>query len=203
MITVTLGVLALVLILGWSVGITLFVFVLYPRLSNNKYESLFPISVPGWKTKLQSNPPFNATVDDIAIMNRCLLDEAVKHGLKRKDVKKKLDNIRLKFIPHDPAIAHDTGGKLDVHIYDPWGGRDKDGKLNRVAGWHEGDQVTIVYNKHSVLDDTGYAHEATHEIQELSGDTDYAHKNKKFWGPDGVDRSAKKQYRYIIDATDF
>lgn len=187
-------------LLAFNVALVVGLFVVYPRWHARAYEARFPVRVPGWGTKLE-RIPIDARVEDFALMNECLVEAAVTKGLKRKDAKRKCDNLRVRFLLFDPGVEEESGGRASQHIRDPWRRKYKDpetGELRDmyVAGWHSGDEVTLVYRPELTLDAIEYDHEATHELQELDDGDDHGHVNPRFWGRhEGLEALSSRMYR--------
>jgi len=182
-------------IVGFAAAFTLFTLVLFPRLQRNAYEARFPVKVPGWDTRLERKPPFEATVEDIALMNECLVEAAVEVGLNRKDAIQKCNNLRVVWYAYDPGVEAESDGRAAQHIRDPWGRTTAEGTPLYVAGWHDGDEIHLVVRPELTLTQIEYDHEATHEMQELADGDDFKHASQRFWGvPLGLEAIATKLY---------
>jgi hypothetical protein len=155
-------------------------FVLMPWYSRHVYDKAFPVKVPGWQTRLESHPPFDATVADFALMNRKLVESA-KSGkdYSHKDSTRKLNNLRVRFVRRDDNVLAEYGKSMN--IIDPWGRKDEDGNPQLTTGWHAGDFVYLVWRPDVQLDDTAYAHECGHELHELEARVDMKHEDDEMW----------------------
>jgi len=162
-----IGALALLLILGMAGGSTLFVFVLYPMLRNNALEKKYPTKVPGWKLRLSSPPPFNATLDDVAKALDLFLEVAVStKGYSKSKLKKKVNGLYIEWLR-----PQNEDGKR--YIVDQYG--------RKIAGDHSGDMIRVVVLDDDTLGSTAFFHEIGHEAHELEGIVDYNHEDKKMW----------------------
>lgn len=147
----------------------------YNMLMSRVDRKNYPVEVPGWKTLLNSIPPFDATEEDVAKMNELMLKYAVEiKGYKKRAVKAKLNNLRYKWVKFDPTIEAETEGKADHHIRDTFG--------RIIAGDHDGDYVRAIYRQEYILSQTAAFHEAGHEIHELEKTSDMKHTDALMWG---------------------
>lgn len=167
-------------------GLPLIAFVLYPWLHRRAYDALFPVRVPGWTTRLEGHPPFDATVDDFALMNRKILETAVSvKGYARSEVKAAINRIRVRYVRRDEHVMETWGTDkrpLDQHIVDPWGRQHPtEGRPLFVSGWHEGDTVYLVWGPRKTLAEIVYAHEMGHELHEIEGVVDMDHEDDEMW----------------------
>lgn len=166
-VEIIIGILTLLLILGMFGGSMLLMFVIMPLMQKAALDKRFPIEVPGWGMKLNSTPPMNATVEDIAAGLQVFLDRAVEvKGYNKKDLKKKIDNLVVEFI----RPTNEEGAR---YIVDQWG--------RKIAGDHTGDHIRVVVLKEDTLGRTAFFHEVGHEAHELENLVDYDHEDKVMW----------------------
>lgn len=148
----------------------------------------YPVRVPGWRTRLSEHPPFGATVEDVARANEIVLRQAVAKGYASADVRRRLDRGLVRWVSADPNVE----GR---GVRDPFNRKKQDGTPLRLAGWHEGDSIYVVYLPTDTLADTAYCHEQGHSIHVLKNLSDYAHADLDMWGPDGIVSLSKKELK--------
>ena len=175
------------------------------RLLSPLINSAFPIVVPGWGTRLAENPPFAATVADIAHMNGILLRLAVAAGYDKAEVKERLNTALVRFVRADPSL-----GGLPA-VVDPYGRKvlakdpttglqllNPDGTMATkpmlVGGWHTGNNLFIVFTDDLTLDQVAYTHEHGHGFHDLKAMTDYSHVDQVMWGPGGIVKQANAEF---------
>ncbi len=164
------GITMIVAIAGGVAAVTWFV-ALRPNLNIS-----FPQQVPGWKTRADSIP--TGSVEDIARINNLVLRFApLAAGYTAEEVHKALNKVRIHFVEADPELG-------SMHVLDPYGRKDKNGNIIKVAGWADGYHVYIVWKKGVSLIGTAYAHELCHVLQALfeNGFRDYDHVSVNLWG---------------------
>lgn len=185
-----LFVVGLVLIAGMA-GLAMFLFFGLPAVLDRVGYS---VKVPGWGMRLAEPPPFNSTVDDVGRMNSLLLKHAVDKGYSQREVKRVLNASRVRWVRADPSL----GGRA---VVDPWnrrvpvlddaGNETGETKPMRVAGWHRGNTLYVVFVEDDVIERTAYAHEGGHGIHLLKGVVDYEHKDASMFGKEGIVSLAK------------
>lgn len=134
-----------------------------------KLKSKFPVTVPGWGIRLASRPPFKADIGDVAMyLDKLTSKWAVERSVSRDKIKGKLDGLMVTWIPDDPDISH------------PRSVKDSFGRI--VAGWHDGNNIFVVYRPDDRLADTAFGHEVGHELLELTDAlADPDHKDDAAW----------------------
>jgi len=153
-------------------------------------SSRYPVRVPGWQTRLTEHPPFRATVEDIARMNEALLRQAIAKGYDKKAARKRLDAGLVRWVPADPSVE----GR---GVRDPFNRKKPDGTPLRLAGWHEGDGIFVVYLPEDTLADTAYGHEQGHSLHVIKNLSDYPHADPDMWGPSGIVAMAAKDFKGV------
>lgn len=182
---------AAMLVLGLA-GFALAIVFVLPKFARDR---AFPIKVPGWGTRLESHPPFDATVEDFALMNRQLLEAAVRiKGYDRKAIKRVIDKRCVRFVRRDDHVLETYG--FAMHVIDSWGRKRANGEPMLRAAWNEGDITYLVWAPGATLDLVEYDHEVAHALHnELEGIFDYDHVDEKMFGPIGLEVEASKAFR--------
>lgn len=186
-----LVVLAMVGMMALGVGLpALFSLVLAPWQEKKKLEAKrlnYPQTVPSFDTVMSFCPFDPQEVDDL------LKDIAWRWGVEFPDlapnaIKKSIDGLMIRFIKNDESLLAEDDRAIR-HIRDPWG--------RIVAGYHEGDEVVVVYNGPDTDAPVGFrvgrtalAHEVAHELDELLGITDRSHRDE-IYGPKGLVQEVK------------
>ena len=162
-ILITLG---LVLILVPFVGSTALLLLL-PTIKRLSLQKRFPTTVPRWRTRLSSPPPFLNSIDDVAEALQLFLDTAVREKKYSYDeLKKNLNSLYIEWVPSE-------GDFPKRYITDTLG--------RSIAGDHNGDLLRIVYLKNDTLNNIAFFHELGHEALELEGEYDYEHTDDVIW----------------------
>ena len=162
-IEILLGAIMFLMIVGLAGFSVFFAFFLPGILRSVGY----PVVVPGWGIRLQSLPPMNATVEDIARGLDLFVNRAVEiKRYNRKDLEKKINNMQVQWIR-----PKNKDGKR--YIVDKWG--------RKIAGDHSGSLIRIVVLDDDTLDKTSFFHEIGHEAHELEDKVDYGHTDDQMW----------------------
>lgn len=164
-----LGTLLIVSMFGTSL-VLMYLVAVRPQL-----DVSFPISVPGWGTRIEENPVVSGA--DVSRVNDLVLRYMVElAGYPEDKVRDVIDNARWHFVKADPDIG-------TQHIYDPWNRKDKNGNTIKIAGWNRGRDIHLVYVPEATIRSLAGGHELCHMVQEaVEGRRDYGHDDAKIFG---------------------
>jgi len=144
-------------------GVAVFIAFILPGML---WRAGYPITVPGWQTSLNQEPPFDATLADMgsALSSFVLLAADVK-GYDKTALTDKLNNLKILWVPSE--------SKDKRFIIDKFG--------RSIAGDHTGDLIRVVYLESDKIGNTAFFHELGHEAHELEDKIDMAHEDKDMW----------------------